>query len=937
MEALLFILILVLFVMVFSQISKTSKLEAELQALKRATAEQIPPDTLMPEQAAAAAVPAEATPVPAALRQRAVSPPQPSVRSPQVLQPVGELLAEVMPEAAAVAAVATAAPGMARQIQQPRGPSALERWLQNLRSSEEWEALIGGRLLNRIGALALILGVAFFFKYAADQNWISQGMRVGIGILAGLGVLALAARSQRRGYAIFAQGLVGAGQAVLYLSVYASFNFYHLVPQPVALAAMGFLTAVGLAQAVYYDSLAVSLLACAGGYLTPFLLSSAGSSPAGTIVYLVLLDVGVLALLARRPAWVVLEPIALGATYLAYFTWYVASYSSDKLILAIIALSLFWALFLAFEVYSILASRQVLVGNPAFDLRHLLAVVNGALYYGGLFALLGRDHHGWLSLLTLAIGAVYVSTLLALRRRRRLSTVTAVRYTLTAMILLVAATAIQFRGFTVVILWSLEALPLVWLGVRARLWYVWRPALVVYALALCLLFATPAALQYSPLTQYHPLLSLRTLAYLVLIAALATSTLPFRRLRLGKGDLIEQTLQYGWTVLLFLLLTVESNDLFRRLMVGVSAESRVALEFERSLAIALVWLAFSLVLVWFGLQKRILPWVTVALGVAGLAIGLGMVVGITYQPIQRFTPVLNVRVAVFALLIAGVALHLRRLSRERETYPGIDPLRVVCQVVILLLGFELVSAEINDYFQHRLGHPLPSMDVGGAFVEMAILAAVWMLYSLLPTWYGVRRHVMPLISLGLTMTAAATGVAALAGIVFQPTTQFAVLLGIRPFVLVILVAGLMIQLRLLRQSQASYRWAGQVVVAVQAAILLLGFGLISAETRDAFGQRIAGASSPSASTWVELERLAFSLVWLAYALLVMGLGIWRRARWMRLGAMALFAFVILKVFIYDLSFLGAAYRPVSFAGLGIILLGVSYLYQRYRSLLLNPQ
>ena len=58
---------------------------------------------------------------------------------------------------------------------------------------------------------------------------------------------------------------------------------------------------------------------------------------------------------------------------------------------------------------------------------------------------------------------------------------------------------------------------------------------------------------------------------------------------------------------------------------------------------------------------------------------------------------------------------------------------------------------------------------------------------------------------------------------------------------------------------------------------------------------------------------------------------------MRLGAMALFAGVILKVFIYDLSFLGPVYRPISFAGLGIILLAVSFLYQRYRALLFEPK
>jgi uncharacterized membrane protein len=51
--------------------------------------------------------------------------------------------------------------------------------------------------------------------------------------------------------------------------------------------------------------------------------------------------------------------------------------------------------------------------------------------------------------------------------------------------------------------------------------------------------------------------------------------------------------------------------------------------------------------------------------------------------------------------------------------------------------------------------------------------------------------------------------------------------------------------------------------------------------------------------------------------------------------MALLGAVILKVFIYDLSFLGTVYRPVSFAGLGAVLLLVSFLYGKYRGLLIR--
>ena len=936
METLLVVLVLILFVLVFALRSRTKTLATELEKLRHNLGDQaaelnrVLELTEVRQTTVAGRLVGTA---PAAARgpaDEAVTVPPEAVPQPlhkDVLEPAHDLLHDAVPEVAVAAAVI----GVAQQRRKQIEPSRFERWLKRVRTTDEWEALIGGRLLNRIGAVALILGMAFFLKYAVDQNWISQGLRVGLGILVGVGLLALASRSHQRGYAIFAQGLVGAGQAVLYLSVYASFNFYHLVPQSVALSAMGAITALAFVQAVSYDSLAVSLLACTGGYLTPFLLSSSNSGPVGTIIFVFLLDVGVLAVLSRKRSWTVLEPIALGATYVTYFSWYLASYSSDRMVPAAIALSLFWTLFLGFDVYDRLTS-----GAASPELRHILGVANGLAYYGALFALIGQEHRGWMSLLTLVIGAIYVAILFTVRRRNRLSTGVAARYTLTAIVLLVVATAIRFRGFPVVISWSLEALPLVWYGTRWKLWYVWRPALVVYALATGLLFATQGALAYQPIGSFRPLLNERALAYLVLAGTLAASIVPFRRLRRDRSDAIEQSLNYGWAGLIFILLAVETVDLFRRFMVGVSAESQTSLQFERSLAVAAVWIAFSLALGWFGLQKRMLSWLTVALGSAAAGIGLGAVVGIAYEPIQRYTPVINVRVGVFVLLIGGLALHLRWFTRDREAYLWIDHLRVGLQVVILLLGFELLSAEINDYFQHRFGHPLPSMDTGGAFIELAVLAAIWMAYSLLPTWYGVRKRTMPLISTGLSMGAAATGVAAFAGIVFQPSTQFATLLGVRPFVLAIVVAGLLIQLRWLRECQSLYRWTGHALVAIQAAIILLGFGLISAETRDAFAQRITGASGDSATTLRDLERLAFSLVWLAYAILVMGLGLWRRARWMRLGAMALFAGVILKVFIYDLSFLGAVYRPISFAGLGVILLAVSFLYQRYRSILLDP-
>jgi uncharacterized membrane protein len=47
----------------------------------------------------------------------------------------------------------------------------------------------------------------------------------------------------------------------------------------------------------------------------------------------------------------------------------------------------------------------------------------------------------------------------------------------------------------------------------------------------------------------------------------------------------------------------------------------------------------------------------------------------------------------------------------------------------------------------------------------------------------------------------------------------------------------------------------------------------------------------------------------------------------------LFGITILKIFVYDLSFLETTYRIGSFIGLGLILLAVSYVYQRYKALI----
>ena len=67
------------------------------------------------------------------------------------------------------------------------------------------------------------------------------------------------------------------------------------------------------------------------------------------------------------------------------------------------------------------------------------------------------------------------------------------------------------------------------------------------------------------------------------------------------------------------------------------------------------------------------------------------------------------------------------------------------------------------------------------------------------------------------------------------------------------------------------------------------------------------------------------------------LGFWRRIQRLRIAAILLSGVTILKIFIYDLSFLETIYRIFSFIGLGLILLITSYFYQQFRSVIFGDE
>nr|MDQ3018241.1 DUF2339 domain-containing protein [Bacteroidota bacterium] len=83
------------------------------------------------------------------------------------------------------------------------------------------------------------------------------------------------------------------------------------------------------------------------------------------------------------------------------------------------------------------------------------------------------------------------------------------------------------------------------------------------------------------------------------------------------------------------------------------------------------------------------------------------------------------------------------------------------------------------------------------------------------------------------------------------------------------------------------------------------------------------------------NKLGLSILWGVYALLLIALGIWKNKKYLRIGAIILFAVTLVKLVVYDLTQLDTISKTIVFVSLGLLLLIISFLYNKYKHLT-NP-
>jgi uncharacterized membrane protein len=74
--------------------------------------------------------------------------------------------------------------------------------------------------------------------------------------------------------------------------------------------------------------------------------------------------------------------------------------------------------------------------------------------------------------------------------------------------------------------------------------------------------------------------------------------------------------------------------------------------------------------------------------------------------------------------------------------------------------------------------------------------------------------------------------------------------------------------------------------------------------------------------------MSYTIAWAVFALLLLSVGLVRRARPARYAGIALLAVTLLKLFLHDLASLAQFYRIGALAGVAVVAIVASFLYQK---------
>ncbi len=548
----------------------------------------------------------------------------------------------------------------------PRGSG--EARLPVLRREEkpalDLESLIGGRGLGWVAVVLLLFAGGFFLQQVFDRGLIGELWRVAIGLGIGVTLCLAGWRFYRRGWIIFSQMLTAGGIVLLYLSTFATFGFYHLLPREHAVFFFIAIIVEAAFLAILYEAPAIALMAVIGGLLTPVLLHSDRDQYLGLFTYLAVLDAGVVLLAWFRPSWPALSTVALVGSHALFWGWYNENYHPLKLLAAMLFQVTVFGLFLAQGAIANIASRRSAVAagsglndavaagsglNMLSGIEDLVRlIVNAFLFAAAGYVLLDPRYHLWMGTFAVGMAMVYALwTWFILSRQgddlRHALVTLAVAMAFVAMVF-----PLQAEAVWIAVGWAVQGLVLWWFGLRISNLALrgLGGAFFIVAVGRLLIVDTPAA----HARPFVPLFNAYGTPAVVVAGSLIAAALLARRFRVQHEPLdatLIPLLGLAGVATLWVVLSVETYDYFgaqiERLpetawklaekadvtganIQQLQVERRDHLRRSAQTALSIMWAAFAAILLAAGLRLSSRPLRWAALGLFGLTLGKVLIV-----------------------------------------------------------------------------------------------------------------------------------------------------------------------------------------------------------------------------------------------------------------------------------------------------------------------
>jgi len=469
------------------------------------------------------------------------------------------------------------------------------------------ESRIGSHWLNRIGIAALLIGISYFLKFAFDNNWIGPAGRVTIGLIAGIAVVSWSERFRTKGYKAFSYSLKAVGIGTLYLSLWAAFQRYNLIPSGVAFAMMFLVTASAAAMALAQDAQILAAFALTGGFSTPLLLSTGENRELALFAYVALLDIATLVLVAFKP-WRRLLVMSYAGTLLLYVGWYSEFYTRPQLGMTLAFASLFFAIFAIAPLITLQPEGE----HPLFaSIPAVLAFVNAGVYFLQAYGMVEAVDKTYMAWFALVLAAIYIFLSRQVHARKLAPGTSDILYLLhlaVAIGFITIAIPIRLDAHWITIGWFVEAGVLLYIANRLQSDFLNAFALGSLALGVARLLL----IDNFQTTQL--ILNLRMMTYAVAIVVLGAVAWYASQRRDDAAITVAAVSVVALNVLALIALSREVADYYARQVTAIGPvypnhwrtnyTELHRIDIERDFTFSALWMAYGAMLMVVGFLRR---------------------------------------------------------------------------------------------------------------------------------------------------------------------------------------------------------------------------------------------------------------------------------------------------------------------------------------------